>query len=264
MYFFLKNPNKDWKKVKIIAFDAPHVGDKPYIERLSLLERSIPKNHPILSVVSFIQCRDKLHFEEYFKKNCEFSEGVILRDPNAWYFSVDSFFQKNYFVESTVMQLGSGKFKWPTGEITNLPISISGYSNSPFIVIRYPANNIEKSYFVSPIEATTDLFTDFFHYYISSPRPGVQCRGCGHVLDPDGLCIKTRFIYNSTYVPISFCLILQCLKSGLQRYHYANNAHKPFNNVIWVYKKDLKEFNDILPEIKWEIIPSSIMIPKHY
>jgi hypothetical protein len=39
--FLHSNPeNRNWEDVKIIAFDAPQVTDKPYSERLALLNQS--------------------------------------------------------------------------------------------------------------------------------------------------------------------------------------------------------------------------------
>jgi hypothetical protein len=35
-----KASQRNWKDVKIVAFDAPQVSDSPYVERLKLLQQS--------------------------------------------------------------------------------------------------------------------------------------------------------------------------------------------------------------------------------
>jgi hypothetical protein len=37
---FLADNKRNWNHVKIIAFDAPQATDKPYIQRLELLQKS--------------------------------------------------------------------------------------------------------------------------------------------------------------------------------------------------------------------------------
>jgi hypothetical protein len=37
----LKNKKQDWKNVKIIAFDAPQMGDTSYTERLAFLKKGM-------------------------------------------------------------------------------------------------------------------------------------------------------------------------------------------------------------------------------
>jgi ATP-dependent DNA ligase len=88
--------SKQWDGVKIIAFDAPLAVDKTYEERLQILRQSIPIQHPVLAVVEPVVCKDKNHFQNFYNEMCTAStEGVVLRDPKAWYFKQDSFFKKD-------------------------------------------------------------------------------------------------------------------------------------------------------------------------
>jgi len=124
--------------------------------------------------------------------------------------------------------------------------------------VRYPIGQPERAYYFSDIESTNDLFYDYFHFYISNPKTGTQCRGCAQVLDPLKISIRTQIIYSSTYIPVSFCLTKSCLELGLQRYTNQINTCKGFHNIIWVYQKDLEEVKSLLPDIILEVIPSFI------
>jgi hypothetical protein len=136
---FVAEPKKrsNWNDVKIIAFDAPLL-DAPYSQRLDTLKQStvnilkasnlvdIPSDHPILSVVNPLTCEGPNHLSSFFdtmiKKG---AEGVVLRNPNAWYFKEQSFFKKEVqllwislvtyikvYEESILMQVEPGVFKW--------------------------------------------------------------------------------------------------------------------------------------------------------
>jgi hypothetical protein len=40
------------------------------------------------------------------------AEGIVLRDPKAWYYEKNAFLTKENLEETIVMKLESGKFKW--------------------------------------------------------------------------------------------------------------------------------------------------------
>jgi hypothetical protein len=104
---------RNWEDVKIILFDAPQATDKPYTQRLEIQKQckflqllvliisAIPKDHRSLSVVKPILCHSRDHLMEYYNQICKErpmdkrAEGVVLRDPNAWYFKADAFFTLN-------------------------------------------------------------------------------------------------------------------------------------------------------------------------
>jgi hypothetical protein len=101
----------NWSKAKIVVFDVPNMVDNPYKERLKKLTQSnqfylfltnldISVAHPLLAVVDPVMCTDRQHFDRFFNEVCQNrpviqrGEGIVLRDPNAWYFQKDSFFVK--------------------------------------------------------------------------------------------------------------------------------------------------------------------------
>jgi hypothetical protein len=101
---------RDWKGVEVIAFDAPQATDKPYSDRLKLLQESkytfylkvmiiaIPSNHPVISLVKPITCQSRTHLEEVFNdlfNSNEKAQGIVVRDPKAWYFQPNTFYTKN-------------------------------------------------------------------------------------------------------------------------------------------------------------------------
>jgi hypothetical protein len=57
-------------------------------------------DHPILSLVTSITCQSRDHLQRYFVESCQEqpierrAEGVVLRDPSAWYYKENSFFTK--------------------------------------------------------------------------------------------------------------------------------------------------------------------------
>jgi hypothetical protein len=57
-------------------------------------------DHPILKVVSPIECKGRDHLNSFFNEICvnrpyaQRGEGVVLRDPKAWYFKEGSFLKK--------------------------------------------------------------------------------------------------------------------------------------------------------------------------
>jgi hypothetical protein len=104
------------------------------------------------------------------------------------------------------MNMGSKQFKWPNGDIHTLDIS----TNERFIVVRHPPNHNEKAHFVTKVEAPGDLFKDFYHYYISYPSSGAQCRGCSKLLDPSTLCVKTQLICILKVKTTSANIVIQC------------------------------------------------------
>jgi hypothetical protein len=75
-----------------MAFDAPQERDKSYMERWDYLQRGITTDHPIVSLVKPTLCNSRQHFNDYFKQSS--SNGIILRNPTAWYFEKNSFFKK--------------------------------------------------------------------------------------------------------------------------------------------------------------------------
>jgi DNA ligase-1 len=93
--FILNSNNRDWSKVKIVAFDSPQVTDMPYTERLRTLQNGISPTHNLLSVVSPLTCQSRQHLDSFHQQVTERGgEGVILRKPGAWYFAKDSFMKK--------------------------------------------------------------------------------------------------------------------------------------------------------------------------
>jgi hypothetical protein len=110
---FLNSPNetKDWNTVKIMIFDAPQSPDLSYSQRLELLKQSkpnqdlnncldIPSQHPVLTLVTTTICQDRKHAESFFDRLCKErsvdtrAEGIVLRDPSAWYYQANAFFSK--------------------------------------------------------------------------------------------------------------------------------------------------------------------------
>jgi DNA ligase-1 len=103
----VNNESRDWRDIKIIVFDAPYEADKIYAERLHILRKGtlllfsshfkgIPSDHPVLSVISTVQCKGKEHVDMFFKETCQHGgEGIVIRNPNSWYYARDSFFHKN-------------------------------------------------------------------------------------------------------------------------------------------------------------------------
>jgi DNA ligase-1 len=92
---FLKAPVKDWSQAKIMIFDAPQEVDQPYSARINNLEHTIPSSHSILKVAAFVECKDKQHMNTFFAEVCaKGAEGIVLRDPSAWYFKPESFLKK--------------------------------------------------------------------------------------------------------------------------------------------------------------------------
>jgi hypothetical protein len=109
---FLQSNQSDWTNVKILVFDTPQLVDKPYSERWNFLQQSnyfdvifliytgIPVNHPVLSLVPFKICKSRQDLDNYFTSICKDrpterqAEGIVLKDPTAWYFKVNSFFTR--------------------------------------------------------------------------------------------------------------------------------------------------------------------------
>jgi hypothetical protein len=60
----------------------------------------IPQAHPILQIVKPITCKGKDHAEQYFQQVCQSqaTDGIVLRDPSAWYYKKDSFFCKKVII----------------------------------------------------------------------------------------------------------------------------------------------------------------------
>jgi hypothetical protein len=108
---FLKDPQRDWRNASIMVFDAPQDMDKPYNERIKTLQQGyyntnfhlyfigIPDQHPILRVISPIECTNKNHVASFFKEICvdrpedKRAEGLVLRKP-TWYFGKNGFLKK--------------------------------------------------------------------------------------------------------------------------------------------------------------------------
>jgi ATP-dependent DNA ligase len=123
---FIRAQNANWSNVKIMVFDTPQVADKPYSERLEILQQSKILiliitlisidilEHPILSVVKPIVCSNRDHMEAFFKQICknQYAEGIILRDPTAWYYKRNFFLKKELLDEAIVMKVSSGQYKW--------------------------------------------------------------------------------------------------------------------------------------------------------
>jgi hypothetical protein len=70
---------------------------------LLLIRIDIANEHPVLTVVNTVQCNEREDFGRLFDKlRDRQAEGIVLRDPNAWYFKQDSFFTKSvrgsYFI----------------------------------------------------------------------------------------------------------------------------------------------------------------------
>jgi ATP-dependent DNA ligase len=111
---FLVVEVKNWSSVKIMVFDAPQATDLSYANRLEQLKQSkltikyllnilgIPDGHPILSVVKPIIFQSKAHLNTFFNQiRSSSGEGIILRDPNAWYY------QRNAFLSLKVRTIGN-------------------------------------------------------------------------------------------------------------------------------------------------------------
>jgi hypothetical protein len=122
---FIKQEDRNWNSIKILIFDAPQETDVPYSKRLKLLEQrtfycfpnwtliGISKDHPILSLVKPTKCESEYHLESIFNTMCveqppeKRAEGIVLRDPNAWYFMPGSFLTKKVSVyKSNLIVLG--------------------------------------------------------------------------------------------------------------------------------------------------------------
>jgi hypothetical protein len=77
------------------------------------------------------KCQSRDHFNKFFHELCNErpketrAEGIVLRDPSAWYFKNDAFFKKKvkptkelstYIFkreeETIVMKTGKDNFKW--------------------------------------------------------------------------------------------------------------------------------------------------------
>jgi hypothetical protein len=60
----------------------------------------IPGDNPLLSVIKPIKFTSRSHLDHFFYETCtdrpedKRGEGIVLRDPTAWYFKKDSFFKK--------------------------------------------------------------------------------------------------------------------------------------------------------------------------
>jgi hypothetical protein len=69
-------------------------------------------------VITPTPCQSKEDLERYFNSICieqskgRRAAGVVIRDPNAWYFQENAFFIKKPFGESIIMKESSGSFKW--------------------------------------------------------------------------------------------------------------------------------------------------------
>jgi ATP-dependent DNA ligase len=104
-YEFLDRDAHDWLNVKIIAFDAPQLAEKTYAERLDALKRGIPPDHVTITVASPVQCKGRDHLESFFDEICKdrpayrCAEGVVIRDPKAWYYEKNSFFEKQVLIQ---------------------------------------------------------------------------------------------------------------------------------------------------------------------
>jgi hypothetical protein len=65
-----------------------------------LIMQGIPTDHPVITVVKPTECQSEDHMASFFNQICQDrpedkrGEGVVLRDPTAWYFKKDSFFKK--------------------------------------------------------------------------------------------------------------------------------------------------------------------------
>ena len=65
----------------------------------------IPQNHSILSIIKPVVCSSKEHANAYFNQLCkdrpkeQRAEGIILRDPTAWYYKRNSFFKKEVNIQ---------------------------------------------------------------------------------------------------------------------------------------------------------------------
>jgi hypothetical protein len=59
-----------------------------------------------LAVVEPIVCQGREHLEKYFHQQCinpeakKYAEGIVLRDPNAWYFKKYAFFTKKVCIQA--------------------------------------------------------------------------------------------------------------------------------------------------------------------
>jgi hypothetical protein len=86
----------------------------------------------MLSVVEPITCQNRDHLEQYFSQLCisqpteKRAEGVVLRDPTAWYYKRNTFFTKNALQPSVVMEISPGQYKWFVTTSTNNNVTISG------------------------------------------------------------------------------------------------------------------------------------------
>jgi hypothetical protein len=55
----------------------------------------IGNKYSVLQVITPLTCQSRDHFEEFCSQKAkEQAEGVIVRNPKAWYFKKDSFFKK--------------------------------------------------------------------------------------------------------------------------------------------------------------------------
>jgi hypothetical protein len=60
-----------------------------------------------------VECQNRQHFEAFVEQmRSQGSEGVILRDPKAWYFKPDAFFKKDLLESTLVMKVEEGSYRW--------------------------------------------------------------------------------------------------------------------------------------------------------
>jgi hypothetical protein len=89
---------------------------------VSVTVLGVPQNHSILQVVQAVTCLNREHLDAFYTKICQerptdkYADGVVIRDPAAWYYKANSFFIKKvkYCYSQIHCILFTHNIKWLT------------------------------------------------------------------------------------------------------------------------------------------------------
>jgi hypothetical protein len=159
----------------------------------------IPASHSILEVVNTIECSGPRHLQSFFEDTTihrtvnERGQGIIVRNPKAWYFEKDSFYKREFSEETILLSLGAKNFKWPNG--TTHTLDIPDIPEGALILVKHPLGKRLEATFVGKADSRADLYRNFFCYTIAKSHSGSICRGCAKRFEQgSNLCIQTQLI----------------------------------------------------------------------
>jgi hypothetical protein len=122
-----------------------------------------------------------LHKKGNFTKGSTHTSNRLLRTQSLWKWS-----QENS--NGLLIILSLWHLFRPSGQI--LPLNIPHMENT-FYIVRSPPGHPEQASFVSTLLSKEELFSDYFHFYVTNPSALKRCASCHQQIGHNALGIQT-------------------------------------------------------------------------